>query len=145
MRRLIIFIFFLSQMNFSFAQDFKKQIPNSTDSTYGYTSVNPLKLKKGDLGKSLENSINFLKGLKTQDGQSLDYYARSSIQDPSYKEPKIKLSNRVTGAPITGKGGILDKYIFVTSISKDTIRVFVDVYNKGDLKVPVGLKYEAIK
>lgn len=145
MRNFAIFIFLLFQLNFSFAQDSKKQIPVSTDSTYGYSSSNPLKLKKGDLTKSIENSIVFLKGLKTQDGQSLDFYARLSSQDPNYKEPIIKLSNRATGAPITGKGGILDKYIFVTSISKDTIRIFVDVYHKGDLKVPVGLKYEAIK
>ncbi len=145
MRSFAILIFLLFQLNFSFAQDSKKQIPASTDSTYGYCSANPLKLKKGDLAKSIENSIIFLKGLKTQDGQSLDYYARSSIQDPGYQEPKIRLSDRVTGAPITGKGGILDKYIFVTSTSKDTIRIFVDVYHKGDLKIPVGLKYEAIK
>ncbi len=145
MRNFAILMFLLLQQNYSFAQDSKKQIPVSTDSTYGYSSANPLKLKKGDLTKSLENSFGFLKGLKTQDGQSLDYYARSSIHDPSYKDPIIKLSNRVTGAPITGKGGILDNYIFVTSISKDTIRIFVDVYHKGDLKIPVGLKYEPIK
>lgn len=145
MIRLIGLIIFISLMNFSLAQDSKKQILNSTDSTYGYSSVNPLKLKKGDMGKSLENSINFLQALKTLDGQSLNYYARSSIQNPTYKEPKINLSNRATGAPISGKLGILDKYIFVTSNSKDTIRLFVDIYNKGDLMIPVGLKYEALK
>jgi hypothetical protein len=44
--------------------------------------------------------------------------------------------------PISGKLGILDKYVFLTSVTRDTVILFVDIYNKGRLQLPVGLKYE---
>ncbi len=121
-------------------KDFSK-LATSTDSSYGYTALNPLKLKKGNQAKSIENSYNFLSGLKTQDDQSLTFLSRVTTDDPNYKKPVIKINNRYTGMPISGKLGLLDKYVFLTSSTKDTITIFVDIYNKGNLMLPVGLKY----
>lgn len=42
---------------------------------------------------------------------------------------------------MNGKLGILDVYEFLTSVKGDTIKIFVDVYNKGDLFLPMGLRY----
>ena len=114
----------------------------STDSTFGYTNLNPLRLKKGNQSKSIDNSFTFLSGLKTTDNQPLTLLFRGTTKNPTYKEPSIKINNRFTGMPISGKLGLLDKYVFLTSNTKDTITLFVDIYNKGDLFIPVGLKYE---
>jgi hypothetical protein len=65
--------------------------------------------------------------------------------NPTYKEPSIRINNRFTGMPISGKSGLLDKYVFLTSNTMDTISVFVDIYNKGTLMIPIGLKYEQPK
>ena len=122
-------------------KDFSK-LTTSTDSTFGYTNLNPLKLKKGNQGKSIDNSYKFLAGLKTLDNQTLTLLFRATTGNPSHKEPAIRINNRFNGMPISGKLGLLDKYVFLTSNTKDTITLFVDIYNKGDLFLPVGLKYE---
>ena len=57
------------------------------DSTFGYTSLNSLKLKKGNQGKSIDNTQKFLVGLKTLDNQSLTLLLRSLEKDPAYKDP----------------------------------------------------------
>jgi len=118
------------------------KLVTSTDSTFGYTNLNPLKLKKGNQGKSVDNSYKFLAGLKTLDNQTLTLLFRATTDNPTYKKPSIKINNRFTGMPISGKLGLLDKYVFLTSTTKDTVTLFVDIYNKGDLFLPVGLKYE---
>jgi hypothetical protein len=65
-----------------------------------------------------------------------------TTDNPNFKKPLINLYDRTTGMPINGKLGLLDKYVFLTSSTKDTVTLFVDIYNKGDLMLPVGLKYE---
>ena len=135
------FVFFFFGIN-SYGQNNFSKLLSSTDSTYGYTAINPLKLKKGNQQNSITNSIIFLKGLKTQDGQALTLLFRVSTSDPNYKEPAIRLQNRFTGLPVGGKLGILDKYVFLTSTKKDTVTLFVDIYNKGSLMLPIGLKYD---
>jgi hypothetical protein len=122
-------------------KDFSK-LKTSTDSTFGYSDQNPLKLKKGNQGKSIDNSYKFLSGLKTLDNQTLTLLYRSTIDNPTYKEPAIRINNRQTGLPISGKFGLLDKYVFLTSNTKDTVTLYVDIYNKGGLFLPIGLKYE---
>jgi hypothetical protein len=132
----------LSLTKSSYAQKSFNNLALATDSSYGYSAENPIKLKKGNQEKSIANSYNFLAGLKTSDGQSLTLLSRAATRDPKYKEPAIKINNRYTGMPLNGKLGLLDKYTFLTSTSKDTIKVYIDIYNKGTLLMPIGLKYE---
>ncbi len=122
-------------------KDFLK-LTSSKDSTFGYTNLNPLRLKKGNQGKSIDNSYKFLSGLKTLDNQTLTLLFRATTDNPTYKKPSIKINNRFTGMPINRKLGLLDKYVFLTSTTKDTVILFIDTYNKGHLFIPVGLKYE---
>ena len=143
--KFLIFAIFITLIFFSKVshgqKDFKK-LTSTTDSTFGYTADNPLKLKRGNQEKSIDNSHKFLSGLKTLDDQTLTFLFRLSIRDPAYKKPLIGINDRQTGLPISGKLGMLDKYVFLTSNSKDTIVLFIDIYNKGDLFLPVGLKYD---
>jgi hypothetical protein len=131
--RILVILIILGLPAISIGQNFNK-LTNSTDSTYGYSPYNPLKLKKGDPAGSIKNTREFLLGLKTNDGQELELLGRSSMGDPNFKEPKIMLEK-------LGKGGILDRYTFLTSNTKDTIRLYVDIYHKEKLMVPVGLKF----
>ncbi len=108
----------------------------ATDSTYGYTDTNPLRMKKGNFGESIGYSYDFLTGLSTTDDQTLKFVQRHTVDNPQYGD---------SGAP--GASGAqknrdeLDKDIFVTSREKDTVTIYVDIYRRGDLRIPVGLKY----
>ena len=124
-----------------FSQKDFSTLVSSNDSTYGYSNINPLKMKKGDQQKSIEYSIKFLKGLRTIDNHKLNYMMRYSVGDPNYNRSSVHLTNRFTGMPLNGKLGLLDEYIFLVSEKMDTIRIYVDIYNKGDLLIPKGLKY----
>ena len=124
----------------SFGQSDFSYLTISTDSTYGYTDKNPLKMKKGNQGKSIDYSIVFLKNLRTTDNQKLELVQRFTVDDPNHVRPKTQLTNRYTGMPISGKLGLLDKYYFVTAEKRDTLTIYVDIYNKGELKIPKGLK-----
>lgn len=138
----LLFIIFICFTNTSFAQKDFEKLTASSDSAYGYSAQNPLKLKNGNQGKSITRSQIFLSGLKTKDNQSLIYLFRATVNNPDYKEPKIKINNRFTGIPVGGKLGLLDKYVFVTSNTKDTVKLLVDIYSKRELMLPIGLKFE---
>lgn len=138
----ILIVTLLISAKTSYGQKDFLSLPASTDSLYGYTARNPLKLKKGNQEKSIANANIFLSGLTTQDGQLLGLLFRATTSNPTYKEPAIKINNRYTGMPLNGKTGILDKYVFLTSNTKDTVTLYVDIYSKGELLLPIGLKYE---
>jgi hypothetical protein len=94
------------------------------------------------MGLSMANAYSYLVGLKTADNQSLRKIFRMSVLDPAYVKPVVQLQNRYTGMPINGKLGMLDKYTFLTSTTKDTVVLYIDIYNKSQLALPVGFKYE---
>lgn len=117
------------------AQKAFSKLSVATDSTYGYVDTNPVKLKKGGREKSILQEMNYLSGLSTSDKQPLVLLHRTSVLDPGYKEPLLKdLSSQ--------RGGLLDKYVFLTANTKDTITLFIDIYSKGPVSLPVGLTYE---
>jgi hypothetical protein len=124
----------LMTLNIVHGQNFTK-LQQSSDSTYGFTDHNPLKLKQGDPVESIRNSQKFLNGLKTATDQSLVIVGRYSVIDPNYKEPPGGILASL------GDGGILDRYQLVNSITKDTIALYIDIYHKGNLMIPLGLKY----
>ena len=119
----------------SHAQKTFSNLPVATDTTYGYTNTNPVKLKKGNPEKSILREMNYLSGLTTSDKQPLVLLSRTSVLNPGYKPPLIvDRTNRKTG--------LLDKYVFLTAATKDTITLFIDIYSKGALMLPAGLRYE---
>jgi hypothetical protein len=126
----------------TFGQKDFSRLTQSADSTYGYTENNPLRMKKGSLGKSIGYSYDFLHGLKTSDNQKLKFLQRTTVENPGTRPSKTALTNRYTGSRLSGDGGELDKYLFLTVGRKDTVIIFVDIYKRGDLKIPVGLKFE---
>ncbi len=125
-----------------YAQNDFTKLQQSTDSTFGYTTGNPIKLKKGNQAKSIQYTHRFLAGLKTNDNQALTLLSRSSTSYSAYQKPIIQIKDKTTGMPLSGKLGMLDKYVFITANTKDTITIYIDIYNKGELFLPAGLKYE---
>ena len=128
----------------TFGQNEFLGLKTSSDSSYGYTAQKPLQLKKGNQQKSMVYAEKFLRGLKLQDGQTMTLISRVSTSNPKYQEPLIKVKSRVTGMPLSGNIGMLDRYKFLTSTTKDTLIIYVDVYNKGELQLPVGMQYEQL-
>ncbi|MBS0031872.1 hypothetical protein ACTJJ0_31425 [Chitinophaga sp. 22321] len=128
---------FVSESN---AQQAFTRLQQSADSTYGYAADNPVRLKNGNTDKSIINGMNYLSGLVTANKQRLVLVTRSAVPDPRGKQAIV--NDRFTGGPLNGKAGILDKYVFLTADTKDTITLFIDIYNKGAVMVPVGLRYE---
>lgn len=131
----------LANVNTAYSQKEFAALQNATDSTFGYTPQNPLPLKNGNQQKSIRYASTFLRGLRTSDNQTLGFYYRSSMDNPNSKGSRLRIRDR-SGMPLNGKLDILDKYAFVTSTTKDTIILYVDIYNKGALMIPVGLKFD---
>ena len=136
---LATFFYFATKV---YGQNDFSELTTTTDSSFGYAIHNPIKLKKGNQRKSIDNSYKYLSGLKTFDNQTLELLLRATTDSPFRNESAIKINNRYTGAHISGKAGLLDKYIFLTSNTNDTIILFIDTYDKGELFLPVGLKYQ---
>lgn len=118
----------------------KKAPVTAPDSTYGYTASNPMRLKQGEPYSSAALSAVFVRNLRTADNQPLELLIRYSIKDPAYSPPAIKIYDRQTGLPISGKLGLLDVYVLKTP-AQDTIRLYVDIFHKGPRLIPQKLTY----
>ncbi len=125
-----------------YGQQVFKNLPLSTDSAYGFTAGSPLKMKKGEPAESIRYAELFLGKIGSVDGQPLQYIGRFFVRDPNYKKPFLQLTDHFTGKPLTGRGGTLDIYRFIKSRTKDTVSFYVDIYHKGELKIPIGCKVE---
>ncbi len=113
------------------------------DPSYGYTPENPITIKNGDLYNSIGSSYYYLSRLRTEKGNKLKLIQRFSVANPNYKKPAIPLTNRYTGQPLNyGTGPLLDLYILSPENENDTIKLYINPYLKGEIKIPVGLKFE---
>lgn len=116
---------------------------STEDPSYGYTAENPITIKNADLNNSIGSSYYYLSRLRTEKGKKLQLVQRYSVDNPNYKEPAVPLTNRYTGQPLSyGNGPLLDYYILVPENESDTIKLYINPYQKGEVKVPVGLKFE---
>ncbi|WP_127846108.1 hypothetical protein [Psychroflexus aestuariivivens] len=122
---------------------FFSSIESTNDKTYGYTAENPVTIKNADLNNSIGSSYYYLSRLRTDKGNKLQLIQRFSIENPNYKKPAVPLQNRYTGQPLSyGTGPLLDLYILKPENEKDTIRIYINPYLKGEVKVPNGLNFE---
>ena len=116
---------------------------STEDSSYGYTAENPITIKNADLNNSIGSSYYYLSRLRTEKGNQLQMVQRFSVNNPNYKKPAVPLTNRYTGQPLSyGTGPLLDYYIFVPENEADTIELYINPYLKGEVRVPIGLKFE---
>ena len=122
---------------------FFANVQKAEDLSYGYTAENPVTIKNADLGNSINSSYYYLSRLRTEKGNKLQLIMRYSVGNPSYKEPVIPMTNRYTGMPLNqGKGPLLDLYILKPENENDTIKLYINPYLKGEIKIPSGLLFE---
>lgn len=74
------------------------------------------------------NERRYLNALLGPEGQEVKY-ARAGSCCP-FKTPNGMLDNT----------GMLDRYRLTWAGSADTVDIYINMYDKGDLRIPVGLK-----
>ena len=122
---------------------FFSKIESTIDLSYGYTAENPVAIKNADLNNSIGSSYYYLSRLRTGKGNKLQLIQRFSVENPNYKKSALTLQNRYTGEPMSyGTGSILDLYILRPEGEADTIKIYINPYLKGSVKIPSGLKFE---
>ncbi|MDR7210981.1 2-dehydro-3-deoxyphosphooctonate aldolase [Flavobacterium piscis] len=105
----------------------------SEDTTYGYDKSNPIKVggvhdKDGPL-----NERRFLNALFGPNDKKMMYFRAGSCC--AFKTPNGFINNM----------GMLDRFRLSEIGSKDTIDIYINMYDAGDLKIPFGLKAQIKK
>jgi hypothetical protein len=99
----------------------------SDDKTYGYDKANPVKVGGAKESIGPKNERRFLNGLLGPNGERIEYSRVGSCCH--FTTPNGVINNT----------GLLDIYRITWKGSPDTLSIYLNMYDKGDLKIPVGL------
>ncbi|MBW7676909.1 2-dehydro-3-deoxyphosphooctonate aldolase [Chryseobacterium chendengshani] len=94
------------------------------DETYGYAEKNPI--KTGDLSPT--NSHRYLSSLEGPNGEEISYGRVGSCCEFKTKNGFL------------GNMGLLDKYWVTYSGKKDSVYLYLNIYDKAELGTPKGFK-----
>jgi hypothetical protein len=97
----------------------------STDKTYGFSEKNPVEVGGA---KNMEGPLNerrYLNALAGPNGEEVSYYRRGSCCP-------VKSDNGFMGT------AMLDNYRVTWEGSTDTVSIYINMYDQGVLKAPVG-------
>ncbi|MEQ8363694.1 MAG: hypothetical protein RH948_12550 [Cyclobacteriaceae bacterium] len=97
------------------------------DKSYGYTKSNPVKVGGANENSGPRNERRFLNGLLGPNGEEITYFRAGSCCH--FKTPNGTF----------GDSGMLDNYLVSWVGSQDTLNIYINMYDKGDLKIPLGL------
>lgn len=98
----------------------------STDKTYGLSPKNPVEVGGVDKNVGPLNERRYLNALAGPNGETVSYYrAGSCCAIPSEKA-------------IFGDKVLLDNYRVTWEGSKDTVSIYINMYDSGKLQIPVG-------
>lgn len=100
----------------------------SDDKTYGYNKSNPIKVGGVKTNEGPINERRFLNALFGPNNKKMTYFRAGSCC--AFKTPNGFINNI----------GMLDRYRLTEIGSKDTLDIYINMYDTGDLKIPVGLK-----
>lgn len=95
------------------------------DETYGYTQENPIKVG-GVMDSGPENERKFLNALLGPNGEKVTYNRRGSCCP--FKTPN----------GIIEKSGLLDIYEVKIEGTGTVVKLYLNMYDKGNLYIPVG-------
>ncbi len=99
----------------------------TTDSTYGYSKENPIKVGGNSNGPT--NQRNYLNSLSGPNGETLIYKRSGSCCQFETKNSSYGM-------------GMLDIYKVTYEGKKDTVSLYINMYDKETLKSPVGFKFK---
>jgi hypothetical protein len=119
---------------------FFEKVNQSSDKTYGYTAANPIKIKNGNISQSINATYYYLSQLRTEKGEKLRLIRRFSVKNPAFKDSKVQ--NRYSGQSISGKGPMLDLYLLKPENSNDTLEIYINSYERDEVKLPAGLMFK---
>lgn len=97
----------------------------SKDKSYGLTQNNPIKVGGVDVDQGPANERRFLNALAGPNGETISYSRAGSCC-------AFKSKNGFNGS------GLLDNYRVTWEGSKDTVSIYINMYDYGSLKVPFG-------
>lgn len=97
----------------------------STDKTYGFTEKNPVKVGGVDKNEGPLNERRFLNALAGPNGEKVSYYRAGSCCP-------VKSKNGFMGS------ALLDRYRVTWENTLDTVSIYINMYDYGELKAPVG-------
>ena len=100
----------------------------SNDPTYGFSEKNPIQVGGVDKQSGPLNERRFLNALAGPNGEEVEYF-RSGSCCP------IKSKND----PLGFGQVMLDNYRVTWKGSKDTVSIYINMYDYGSLKAPKGL------
>lgn len=101
-------------------------VDKSVDSTYGFIESNPIKVGGSKESSGPLNERRFLNALLGPNGEDVHYNRKGSCCH--FKTPNGMFNNT----------GLLDVYSVYWKGSKDTLNIYINMYDKGDLLIPVG-------
>ena len=108
----------VSRNAFLFAQ-------RTTDSTYGYSEKNPVRVGNADASEGPLNEQRFLNALLGPHGERIAYVREGSCCP-------FETNNGFMG------GGMLDRYKITWAGQDQPVILYLNMYDPGDLFVPVG-------
>ena len=97
----------------------------STDDTYGYTPENAVEVGGSRQSEGPLNERRFLNALTGPNGERVSYYRAGSCCP-------VKSENGLMGT------AILDNYRVTWENSKDTVSIYINMYDSSYLKAPKG-------
>ncbi|WGD34764.1 2-dehydro-3-deoxyphosphooctonate aldolase [Olleya sp. YS] len=97
----------------------------STDKTYGLTSKNPVEVGGAKTKEGPLNERRYLNALTGPNGEEISYFRAGSCCP-------VKSENGFMGS------AMLDNYRVTWEGSKDTLSIYINMYDSGKLKAPKG-------
>jgi hypothetical protein len=97
----------------------------SKDPTYGLNEKNPVEVGGVDKGEGPSNERRFLNALAGPNGEQIRYFRAGNCCG-------IKSENGLMGY------ALLDNYRVSWDGAKDTVSIYINMYDYGTLKAPVG-------
>lgn len=98
---------------------------STTDSTYGFTEKNPVKV--GGVGNGPMNERNYLNSLTGPNGEKVSFDRRGSCCEFKSKNSPFGMA-------------LLDRYAVTYEGKKDTVTIYLNMYDKAKTMAPVGFK-----
>jgi hypothetical protein len=110
-----------------FEQDYFHLTVQSTDKSYGFTQSNPIKVGSRLESMGPKNERRFLSALKGPNGETVRFYRQGSCC--LFETPNVE----------KGFKGSLDIYKIYWEDIADTLKIYINMYDKDSLMIPSGL------
>ncbi|WP_284653322.1 2-dehydro-3-deoxyphosphooctonate aldolase [Flavobacterium terrisoli] len=99
----------------------------SSDKSYGFTEANPIKVGGSSESMGPKNERRFLSALKGPHGEKVRFYRDGSCC--LFETPNVE----------KGMKGMLDIYKVYWDDIADTLQIYINMYDRDSLLIPVGL------